>query len=77
MSEVEQLLSVAMKLSSAQRAELAQRLLETVNDEDVHAIDPELDAAWREEARRRSARIRSGEAKTIPWEETERKLFSK
>jgi len=77
MSEVEHLLSEAMKLSGAERAELAQRLLETVAEEDVHSVDPALDAAWREEARRRSARRRSGEAKTVPWEETERRLFEK
>jgi putative addiction module component (TIGR02574 family) len=77
MSEIDHLLSEAMKLTDAQRAELAHRLLETVSEEDVHAIDPEIDAAWREEVRRRSARLRSGEAKTIPWEETRQRLLSK
>ena len=77
MSEVEHLLNEAMKLSGAERAELVERLLETVTEADVHAIDPEIDAAWREEVRRRSARLRSGEATTVPWEETERRLFSK
>ena len=77
MSELEQLLDAAMKLSGSERAELAHRLLETVTEEDVHAIDPDADAAWREEVRRRSARLRSGQAKTVPWEETKRRLFSK
>jgi hypothetical protein len=48
-----------------------------VNDGDVHDIDPEIDAAWCEEARRRSAHLRSGEVKPIPWEQVERRLFSK
>lgn len=77
MSEVEHLLNEAMKLSGAQRAELAQRLLETVTEADVHAIDPEIDAAWREEVRRRSERLRSGEAKTTPWEVARREIFGR
>jgi putative addiction module component (TIGR02574 family) len=77
MSAVDHLLNEAMKLTEAQRAELAHRLLETVSEEDVHAIDPEIDAAWREEARRRSAQLRSGEVKGIPWEEARRQIFGK
>jgi hypothetical protein len=53
------------------------RLLKTVNDECVHAIDPEIDAAWREEARRRCAQLRSGEVKGIPWEEARSQIFGK
>ena len=42
MSEVDHLLNEAMKLTEAQRAELAHRLLETVNEEDAFAsMDPE------------------------------------
>jgi putative addiction module component (TIGR02574 family) len=77
MSEVDHLLNEAMKLTEAQRAELAHRLLETVSDEDVHAIEPEIDAAWREEARRRSAQLRSGEVTGIPWEEVRRQILGK
>jgi hypothetical protein len=40
-------------------------------------VDEELDAAWREEIRRRSARIRSGEAKTTPWEEVRKEIFGR
>jgi hypothetical protein len=35
----------------------------------------ELDAAWREEARRRSARLRAGEASTTPWEDARSEIF--
>jgi putative addiction module component (TIGR02574 family) len=76
-SQLEHLLTEAMKLNGVERVELAQRLLETVTEADVHAIDPEIDAAWREEARRRSAQIRSGEAKTIPWEVVRREIFGR
>jgi putative addiction module component (TIGR02574 family) len=73
MSEVEHLLNEAMKLSGSERAELAQRLLETVSD-DVHAIDPEVAAAWRVEAHRRSEELRSGAVAPVPWEDVERLL---
>jgi len=77
MSQLEQVLSEALKLTGAERAELAQRLLETVTEADVYGIDPEIDAAWREEARRRSAQIRSGEAKTVPWEVVRREILGR
>jgi putative addiction module component (TIGR02574 family) len=77
MSDVEHLLSEAMKLNGPQRAELAHRLLETVTEADVQTIDPEIDAAWREEVKRRSARLRSGEAKTTPWEVARREIFGR
>jgi putative addiction module component (TIGR02574 family) len=69
MSEVEHLLSEAMKLTGAERAELAERLLESID-----TIDPEIDAAWRAEARRRAAELRSGAVAPIPWEEVDRQL---
>jgi putative addiction module component (TIGR02574 family) len=72
MSQVEQLLSAAMKLTGAERAELAERLLETVTREE--AIDPTIDAAWIAEAHRRSAELRSGAVAGVPWEEVERQL---
>jgi putative addiction module component (TIGR02574 family) len=73
MSEVEHLVSEAMKLSAPERAELVERLLETVTSEDVR-IDPAIDAAWLAEARRRSAELRSGAVEAVPWEEVERQL---
>jgi putative addiction module component (TIGR02574 family) len=77
MPQLEHVLSEALKLTGAERAELAERLLETVAEEDIHASDPKVDAAWREELRRRSARLHAGEATTVPWEETRQRLFSK
>lgn len=38
-------------------------------------VDRNVDAAWREEARRRSARLRSGEASATPWEEARTEIF--
>jgi hypothetical protein len=37
-------------------------------------IDPEIDDAWRAEARRRSGEMRSGSVAAVPWEEVDRLL---
>ena len=72
MTQVDQLLSEALKLDVTQRSELVARLLESVAD-----LSEEIDHAWREEVRERMARMRSGQATLIPWEETERRLLAK
>ena len=43
-------------------------------DASAAVIDPEIDAAWRAEARRRSEELRSGAVAPIPWEEVDRLL---
>jgi putative addiction module component (TIGR02574 family) len=72
MAEVERLFDEALQLDSKQRSELARRLLDTLED-----TDDEVDAAWKAEARKRLASIRSGEAKVIAWEETRQRLFAR
>jgi hypothetical protein len=48
------------------------------NDVDALAeipdIAPDIEAAWLEEARHRSADLRSGAVSPIPWEEVERRF---
>ena len=75
MTQVDRLLNEAMKLDASGRSELAARLLETL--EEVEEVDEDVEEAWREEVRRRIAKIHSGEAKPIPWKEAERRLFAK
>jgi putative addiction module component (TIGR02574 family) len=53
----------AMKLSPQERAELAERLLESVNDA------PPLSLAWRAEIERRLADLDAGRTETIPGEQ--------
>lgn len=72
MTQVDQLLNEAMKLDETGRSELTRRLLETLEE-----VDEDVDPAWREEVRQRVAKIRTGEANLIPWEEAERRLFAK
>jgi hypothetical protein len=37
-------------------------------------VDPEIDAAWRAEARHRSAELASGAVTPVPWEEVDELL---
>lgn len=61
---VEELSRKALSLSPAERIQLAENLLATVQE-----VDEEVEAAWDEEIRRRIAEIDSGTAKLIPSEE--------
>lgn len=61
---VEELARKARALSPEERIRLAEELLATVQE-----VDPEVEAAWDEEIRRRVAEIESGNAKLIPAEE--------
>jgi len=73
MSRVDRLINEAAELKPAERAELVERLLENVPVE----MDGEIEQAWRDEVRERLARIRSGQATLIAWEDTERRLLAR
>ena len=55
----------AKELALEERAQLAQELMESVDQES----DPEVDAAWETEIASRIARYERGEAKLIPASE--------
>ncbi|MFT4194133.1 addiction module protein [Ottowia sp.] len=61
---VEELSRRALSLSPAERVQLAETLLAT-----VQAIDPEVEAAWDDEIKRRIAEIDSGAAQLVPSED--------
>lgn len=62
---LEQVAREAMRLGPAERAELADLLVES-----LEATPPdEVQRAWLEEAGRRLAEVRSGRVKTIPGED--------
>jgi len=61
---VDELSRKARALPPEERVRLAEELLATVQE-----VDPEVEAAWDEEIRRRSEEIDSGKAKLIPAEE--------
>jgi putative addiction module component (TIGR02574 family) len=62
---LEELSKKARELDVAERAQLAQELLESVERES----DPEVQAAWDAEIADRVARYERGDAKLVPAEE--------
>lgn len=64
------ILNNAMRLSTAERAELAAALLASLDGEPEDAVE----AAWAAEIQRRVERVRSGEAKGRPWSEVRERL---
>jgi putative addiction module component (TIGR02574 family) len=66
----EQLLTLALELPPDQRAELAGRLLESLD----RAADDGVEQAWSEEIRRRLDRLNAGEATTLPFSEARRRI---
>ena len=61
---VEELAKKARSLPPEERVRLAEELLATVQE-----VDPDVEAAWEEEIRRRVAEIESGTAKLVPADE--------
>jgi putative addiction module component (TIGR02574 family) len=70
MDPVDRVFTEASHLTPSQRSELVERLLDTIPGEPPS----EVEAAWMMEVRARLARIRSGEAKLVPWEEFEHRF---
>lgn len=68
-----QFMETALHLPHAERALLAERLLESLDNDDADfALSPE----WQVEIARRLADIESGKAKLIPAEEVFRDAFA-
>ena len=61
----------AARLPERDRATLAGLLIETLDP----VSEPEVDAAWSEEIKRRLAEIDAGTVELIPWEEVRAELF--
>jgi putative addiction module component (TIGR02574 family) len=62
---VEELYEQASHLSEEDRAELAGKLLESIED----PPDEGVEEAWAAEIERRMVEYRAGRVKTIPWSE--------
>lgn len=62
---VEELYERASHLPAEDRAELAGKLLESIED----PSDEGVEEAWAAEIERRMAEYRAGRVKTIPWSE--------
>ena len=59
-----EIIELAMRLKPAERFEVAEELLRS-----VEKVDPEIDRLWLEEAERRLAAYRAGKVKGIPAED--------
>ena len=59
-----EIIELAMQLKPAERFEVAEELLRSVEE-----VDPEIDRLWIEEAGRRLAAYRAGTVKGIPAED--------
>jgi putative addiction module component (TIGR02574 family) len=70
---VEEILREASELPETQRAELAGRLLESLEGQPEEGVE----AAWAEEVERRVRQLESGEVKTIPWEAVRAELYAR
>ena len=67
---VEELFETARKMPAVERAELAGRLIETLDEE----VDADAEHLWSVEIARRVKELDEGTARTVPWAEVQRQL---
>jgi len=63
----------ASELSERDRATLAGLLIESLEAD----AEPDVEAAWSDEIKRRVADLDAGTVETIPWEEVRRRLLDR
>ena len=63
----------ASELSDRDRATLAGLLIESLEAD----AEPDVEAAWSDEIKRRVADLDAGNVETIPWEEVRRRLLDR
>ena len=73
--EASELLKKALALSTDERAQLVDSLLESLDER--HEDPAAVEAAWNDEVARRIAELDSGKAKTIPWGEIRQRISAK
>ncbi len=64
------LLGEALSLSNGDRADMAARLLDSLDPE----YEARAEAAWKSEVQRRINDLDGGRVKTVPWEEARRSI---
>lgn len=70
MDDAKKLLDDALRLPEHQRAEMATKLLESLDDTDVSNVDDN----WAAEIERRCAAVDAGDAVTSDWNEFRRRV---
>ena len=71
-ADVRALIEAALKLPPEVRGAIANRLLDSLQDEE---LDADVEAAWDAEIARRLDELDSGHAKTIPWSEARQQIL--
>jgi len=69
-ANAKQLYDDALSLPDSDRAELAARLIETLDPE----VDRDVEAAWAKEIEHRTEQLDSGAVSPVPWNEARRRL---
>ena len=67
---VEEVVRQALELDEHGRAEVAARLLDSLEE-----TDPEADGVWLAELERRASELESGAVQGVPWEEVRERLL--
>ena len=70
-SEAKSIFDNAMALSASDRADLAARLIESLDD----LPEQDVEAAWDQEIARRLTELDSGTVKAIPWPEARTRIM--
>lgn len=71
MATKDELLSDVLRLPPEQRAELAHKLLLSL---EVEPGDQDAEAEWDQEVERRAREVLDGTVKTVPWKEVEARI---
>jgi len=71
--QTDEIFASALRLSEAERIELAVRLIDSVDP----LVESDVEQAWDIEIQRRLEEIRTGQAKAIPWLEARRMIMEK
>ena len=77
---IEQVFELAKQLSPSDRCVLADRLLESVDPDQLDSDENtqvELHPAWAAEIARRVEELESGKVQGIPWEEVQREMHER
>lgn len=69
--EARKIVEQALKMPARERAEIAQRLLESLDSQ----TDINVESAWQSEVEKRISELDSGKVSCIPWEEVRERLM--
>ncbi|WP_044966804.1 addiction module protein [Sorangium cellulosum] len=74
MSDVENVLVAALRLSAEDRAAVAAALIQSLDE--TEQTTEKVEAAWAEEIQRRLADVDAGVVTPVPWPEARRRILA-